>query len=243
LDQNQNTSSYGLKEDWRTVQSTLEQIIPIYDRTNRYISLGSDLRLRKKGIQLLQAEFKTENFSLLDLGCGTGTMTRLFLENEKATSGVTLVDPLLGMMQVARRKVQQDGVLAVYEFLPFQEESADATMAGFSLRDSRDLSVALHQINRLLKPGGKFLIVDLSKPDSSVKSALISVYWKVLAPVIAFLSSGRLGLKFGTLWKTYRRLPKISEFLQIIEQKGYEVTKTEFSMLGGACIILLTKKS
>jgi demethylmenaquinone methyltransferase / 2-methoxy-6-polyprenyl-1,4-benzoquinol methylase len=235
-------SNYGLKEDWNSVQKTLEQIIPVYDKTNRYISLGTDLKLRKRGIALLLNEFSTEDFSLVDLGCGTGTMTRLFRAAAKSNERVTLVDPMLGMMRIARERVAQDGALGVFEFLPFRKEAADAAMAGFSIRDARDLSAALRQINILLKENGKFLIVDLSKPDSSLKSSVISVYWRVLAPAIAFLSSGKLGLKFGALSKTYKRLPKISEFFRLTEAEGFEVTKSEFSMLGGACIILLTKK-
>jgi demethylmenaquinone methyltransferase / 2-methoxy-6-polyprenyl-1,4-benzoquinol methylase len=235
-------SSYGLKEDWNSVQKTLEQIIPIYDRTNRFISLGTDLKLRKTGIEILLNELKTEDFSLLDLGCGTGTMTLLFQAAAKSNDRVTLVDPLVGMMRIAHQKVGQDGALGVYEFLPFRKDAVDAVMAGFSIRDARDLSAALRQINILLKENGKFLIVDLSKPDSPLKSGLISVYWRVLAPAIAFLSSGKLGLKFGALAKTYKRLPKISEFFRLSEAEGFEVTKSEFSMLGGACVILLTKR-
>ncbi len=169
-------------------------------------------------------------------------MTQLFRASAKSNDKITLVDPLIGMMRIAHQRVAQDGVLGVYEFLPFRKEAMDAAMAGFSIRDARDLSASLRQINGLLKENGKFLIVDLSKPDSSWKSGLISTYWRTLAPAIAFLSSGKLGLKFGALSKTYKRLPKTSEFFRLAEDAGFEVTKSEFSMLGGACIILLTKR-
>jgi demethylmenaquinone methyltransferase / 2-methoxy-6-polyprenyl-1,4-benzoquinol methylase len=240
---NLSSSGYGLKDDWASVQRTLEEVIPVYDRTNRYISLGSDLKLRTRGIELLVSSFNNSSFSLLDLGCGTGTMTRIYGEKKAAPELVTLVDPILQMMRVARVRTGCDGLLAVYEALPFRDGSLDSSMAGFSLRDARDLSVALREIYRLLKPGGKFLIVDLSKPDSVVKNRLIAVYWRGIAPLIAFLSSGKLGLKFGALSKTYRRLPKISEFLKVTKEAGFEVSRTEFSMLGGASVILLNKKS
>lgn len=237
----ENPQDYGLKDDWSSVQTILEQIIPVYDKTNRYISLGTDLKLRRGGIELLLSEFRTTDFSLLDLGCGTGTMTRLIDEKNPAVDPI-LVDPISGMMRVAIKRTHQQGLLAVYESLPFRDGVIDSAMAGFSLRDARDLSKALQQINRLLKIDGKFLVVDLSKPDSTVKSWLISVYWRTLAPAIAFLSSGRLGLKFGALSTTYRRLPKISEFYQVVKDEGFEVSRSEFSLLGGAAVILLTKK-
>jgi demethylmenaquinone methyltransferase / 2-methoxy-6-polyprenyl-1,4-benzoquinol methylase len=236
-----NSSQYGLKDDWQSIQRTLEEIIPVYDKTNRYISLGTDLKLRKRGIELLLSEFSDGYFTLLDFGCGTGTMTHLLREKSN-TTGVVLVDPIAAMMRVAIRKTSEEGLLAVYESLPFRKESIDAAMAGFSLRDARDLNIALEQISGLLKQNGKFLIVDLSKPDSSTKRFLISIYWRGIAPAIAFLSSGRLGLKFGALSKTYKRLPKISEFLIVARKHGFEISKSEFSMMGGASIILLSKQ-
>ncbi len=235
-----NSTEYGLKEDWDSVQSSLEQIIPVYDKTNRYISLGSDLRLRKKGISLLISELDAPNFTLLDLGSGTGTMTRLF--REKSGADVVMVDPIHEMMRVALSKTHEDGLLAVYESLPFREGRIDAAMAAFSLRDARELLRALIEINKLLRIDGRFLIVDLTKPDSKAKSWFISIYWALIAPAIAFLASGRLGLKFGALSKTYKRLPTISEFFRITREAGFEVSKKEFSMMGGAAIIILRKK-
>ena len=235
-----NSSQYGLKNDWENVQEILEEIIPVYDKTNRYISLGTDLKLRKRGIELLLAEFKDRYFTILDFGCGTGTMTCLFREMTRSND-LVLVDPIPAMLRVAKKRTGEDGLLAVYESLPFQKTSVDAAMAGFSLRDARDLDAAMTQIIGLLKKNGKFLIVDLSKPDSSSKSFLISIYWRAIAPVIAFISSGRLGLKFGALSKTFNRLPKISEFLEVARRHGFQISKTEFSMVGGACIILLEK--
>jgi demethylmenaquinone methyltransferase / 2-methoxy-6-polyprenyl-1,4-benzoquinol methylase len=232
---------FGLKEDWDSVQKTLEEIIPIYDKTNRYISLGTDLKLRRRGIELLRAEFEDRKFSLLDLGCGTGTMTKLFLDKDPKSAQITLVDPISNMMKVATRRVGSSGILAVYEFLPFQGGAIDAAMAGFSLRDARNLISALKEIRRLLSLNGKFLIVDLSKPDSSVRRWMISIYWGAIAPLIAFLSSGRLGLKFGALSKTYKRLPTISEFFRVVEKEGFKISRSEFRMLGGAAVILLSK--
>lgn len=243
MSQSPETSEYGLEDDWSFIQQTLEEIIPVYDRTNRYISLGTDLKLRRRGIDLLLNSYGDKSFSLLDLGCGTGSMTRLL--REKASIDrieILLVDPLSKMMHLASFKTKEDGLLAVYEYLPFRPGTVDACMAGFSLRDARNLFEALQRIYGLLKTGGKFLIVDLSKPDSETRRSFISIYWKIVAPVIAFISSGRLGLKFGALSKTYHRLPTISQFLKLAGAVGYSVQKSEFSLMGGACVILLSKE-
>jgi demethylmenaquinone methyltransferase/2-methoxy-6-polyprenyl-1,4-benzoquinol methylase len=240
---NQNDSGYGLKEDWGSIQKTLEEIIPVYDKTNRYISLGSDLRIRKKGIALLKEHVGKDDFLLLDLGSGTGKMTSLFLQDSGKVEDAILVDPIKGMMQVAKSRTRADGVLAVYEQLPFRRASLDAAMAGFSLRDARDLTRALRELQSILKAGGHFLIVDLSKPSSKTKSALISFYWRAIAPILAFIASGRSGLKFAALATTYDRLPKVPDLVKLFEDSGFSVSVAEFSMLGGACIIILRKNN
>jgi demethylmenaquinone methyltransferase/2-methoxy-6-polyprenyl-1,4-benzoquinol methylase len=240
--QENSASGYGLKEDWDSVQKTLEEIIPVYDKTNRYISLGTDLKIRKRGIALLKEQIGKENFVLLDLGCGTGKMTQLFAELSGSSDEVLLVDPILAMMRVARSRTRAQGLLAVYENLPFRGNSVDAAMAGFSLRDARDLHGALDELHHSLTSGGLFLIVDLSKPDSKVKNALISVYWKVLAPFLAFVASGRAGLKFAALSRTYKRLPKTADYMKLFRDRGFSVVHSEFFMGGGASIILLRKK-
>jgi demethylmenaquinone methyltransferase / 2-methoxy-6-polyprenyl-1,4-benzoquinol methylase len=235
---------YGLKEDWASIRDTLEEIIPVYDKTNRYISLGTDLKLRRRGIALLDSSIGREEYSVADLGCGTGRMTQLLFEKKQNLEDVLLVDPIFQMMKIAKsRNPKAQGLLAVFENIPLCSASFDSLVAGFSLRDAKDLRRALSEINRVLKPGGKFLIVDLSKPDSRLKSSLISFYWRTLAPMIAFISSGRLGLKFGSLATTFKRLPKISQFYSLVKDSGFEVSNSEFSMMGGACVILLTKTS
>jgi demethylmenaquinone methyltransferase/2-methoxy-6-polyprenyl-1,4-benzoquinol methylase len=236
-------SDYGLKEDWSLVQKTLEEIIPVYDKTNRYISLGTDLKIRERGIALLKEQIGKEKFVLLDLGCGTGKMTQLFAELFGALESVLLVDPIAAMMRVARARTRAQGLLAVFENLPFSGSSVDAAMAGFSLRDARDLRRALGELAHSLRPGGVFLIVDLSKPNSSVNNALISAYWKVFAPFLAFISSGRAGLKFAALSRTYKRLPKTADFMKLFAECGFTVIHKEFFMAGGASIVLLRKNN
>ena len=234
---------FGLSEDWHSVVSTLESIIPVYDKTNRYISFGTDVKIRKEGLQALRKEIGRDHISVLDLGCGTGKMSQLFFtDSRNKFDRVILADPLRPMLTVARSMVDADGLICVYEDLPVRSCIFDAAMAGFSLRDARKLSKALVEINTLLKDNGKFLIVDLCKPDSKIKSAMISTYWKLLAPIVAFFAAGRLGFRFGALHTTYKRLPKNSEILALMRKAGFEVTTSKYYMLGGACFIILTKR-
>jgi demethylmenaquinone methyltransferase / 2-methoxy-6-polyprenyl-1,4-benzoquinol methylase len=235
----QRGSNFGLDEDWERVVKSLEKIIPVYDKTNRYISLGTDLDLRKEGLGDLKRFVGKDNFSVLDLGCGTGKMSQLLGSDEQFAENIVLADPLLAMLRVARSRIKSDAVMCVYEKLPFRFCSFDAAMAGFSLRDAKNLVEALGQVRSVLQEGGAFLIVDLSKPDSHFGRFLISLYWRIFAPIIAFLAAGSLGLLFRDLYRTFKRLPKKSELFDLFRRTGFVVAESKFRMLGGACVIIL----
>ena len=231
---------FGLREDWTSVQKILEEIIPVYDKTNRYISLGNDLKLRKRGIDLLLRD-SPKGGTILDLGCGTGRMSiQLASQDPERRSSVLLLDPINSMARTAKSRTGLEAVIAVFENLPFKERSFGSAMAGFAIRHARVLSRAFGEISKVLEADGKFLVVDLSRPDSKIKSAFILAYWRVFAPLNAFVSSGRPGLKFGALAKTYRRLPKNSEFINLANRSGFQVSIAEYSMLGGASVIVFS---
>jgi demethylmenaquinone methyltransferase / 2-methoxy-6-polyprenyl-1,4-benzoquinol methylase len=232
-----NAKGFGLKEDWCSVQESLREIIPVYDRTNRYISLGSDRKIRRQGLDLLKEVLgDVPELSIVDLGSGTGKMTQLLGRTS------VMVDALMPMMQVAsERNPNSEGLLAIFENLPFKEGSFQGAMAGFALRDARSLEQALSRISDSIQNGGFFLIVDLSKPDSRLKRGMIALYWWTLAPLIAFFVAGRLGLKFVALSTTYRRLPRNSEFVKLAQDAGFDLVASRFFMLGGASIVLLRK--
>lgn len=175
-------------------------------------------------------------------------MTQLLLRDNglmdsPRTLSVTMVDALWPMMKVALlRNRESDGLLSVYERLALVPRSFDAAMAGFAIRDARDLRAALLEVAGILKRGGLFLIVDLSKPDSSMKRKLVAFYWRAVAPLLAIVAAGGLGWKFGALSTTFRRLPTQSNLLRMLEQAGFDVKVQEYRMLGGVCILLLEKK-
>jgi demethylmenaquinone methyltransferase/2-methoxy-6-polyprenyl-1,4-benzoquinol methylase len=237
----ESSASLGLGEEWKSVEEALRRVVPVYDKTNRFISLGSDLKIRKWGLELLKDSIGRKvsdgGVHLLDLGCGTGKMSSML------ASPTVMVDALQPMMGIAlERNPSSDGILAVFERLPLRKETFQAAMAGFAIRDAQNLSQALREIHETLADDGHFLIVDLSKPDSRLKRDLIATYWRLFAPLIAFFAAGRLGFRFAALSKTYQKLPQNSRFLKLAQSVGFELEASKFFMLGGAATILLRKK-
>ncbi len=243
----------GLGEQWEDVERALEDIIPVYDRTNRYISLRRDISLRVEGIQMLLRSMKDDPFSILDLGSGPGKMSEILYDLEGKSSNarqrriglLVMVDALRPMASLAKNRLRhQDpqAVVSIYESLPIRDNSFDAAMAGFALRDAKNLRQALSELRRILRRGGKFLIVDLSKPDSSIRRKLVGLYWLVFVPLIALAVSGRRGLKFSALSTTYKSLPRNSDFLKTIRDCGFEISQQRSYMVGGANILLLSNE-
>jgi len=203
-----------------------------------------DTRVREKGLFLLRKNLTESDFSILDLGAGFGKMSQMMVGITGRLSDSVMVDALPPMMKTAlRRNSRSEGIVAVYEALPFRKDAFDTAMAGFAIRDSKDLNAALGEVNRILKIGGCFLIVDLSKPDGKIKRSLIGFYWRILAPLIAFTTAGLKGLKFRALFTTYKRLPTTSEFYELLIHENFEIVETRHAMLGGVIILLVRKKS
>jgi demethylmenaquinone methyltransferase/2-methoxy-6-polyprenyl-1,4-benzoquinol methylase len=228
----------GLGSYWGEVIDVLRQIIPIYDKVNSYISLGKDVEHRNRGIK---GRVKPGD-SVLDAGSGFGNMSKTA---EKICGGnltITLYDPLVPMLKNTGTFFAKipDMSCGVFEHIPFKEEQFDAVLCGYSLRDAISLKIAISEIHRVLKKGGRFVIVDLGKPDNPVIRAGVSFYLRAVLPIIAFCAGGRLGLKFATLYGTYKRWPQ-NKKLQAMLLEKFSRVEFEDDLLGGAVIVAAFK--
>jgi demethylmenaquinone methyltransferase/2-methoxy-6-polyprenyl-1,4-benzoquinol methylase len=228
---------HGLREDWHRIVATLEALIPDYDRGNRIISFGRDYQFRREGV----AATVREGDRVLDLGAGPGEMAEVALE-DGSPSSLTLLDASLPMLRAAKARLgdRVEVVAGVFEQLPFREGAFDAAIAGFALRDAYNLEAALQEAARVLAPSGRLGIVDLGKPDSRVKRALVGLYWRVLAPLIATLFMGLKGLGYRAIYTTYRRLPTNAELRELLAVEFPDL-KVGYRLLEGVVIIRASK--
>ena len=228
----------GLGSYWGEVIEVLRQIIPIYDKVNSYISLGKDKEHRVRGIS--KRVFPGD--LILDAGSGFGNMSKTAEKICAGNISITLYDPLVPMLKNTSTYFAKipDMSCGVFEHIPFKDEQFDAVLCGYSLRDAINLRIAISEIHRVIKKNGRFVLVDLGKPDNTIARIGVSFYLRAILPIIAFIVGGKLGLKFGTLYGTYKRWPQNKNLKNLLLEKFSNV-EFETDLMGGAIIVAAYK--
>ncbi len=225
--------------EWFALLSSLEHIIPVYENMNKRMSLGLLARIRMKLLDSIR-----ENPSILvDIGCGPGITGYSMLKLGK-TQHVVFVDPSSRMLKVAsffiKRKdmdAKADFIIAVAEYLPIREGSVNAVTATFSIRDTFNLPRALRSVLSILKPSGKFYILDLYKPASTLLRIALDIYWFTMPRLVSIISNKKLYREYGKLHETFRKFPTVLEISSLASNSGGK-TLWERVFLGAVLIII-----
>jgi demethylmenaquinone methyltransferase/2-methoxy-6-polyprenyl-1,4-benzoquinol methylase len=224
---------------WTEVIEVLRIIIPVYDKVNRVISLGKDEEYRLQGIR---GRVRPGNI-ILDAGSGYGNMSRLALAEAGGNAKIVMYDPILEMLTSVKNYLpgsQPALYSGVFEYMPFRDGMFDVVLCGYSLRDAVYLPQAISEMHRVLKAGGRLVIIDLGKPDNPFLRAMVSAYLKYFLGIFAYLAAGKTGLKFKTLYGTYLHWPKNSELESMLKDRFSQV-EFDRGMMGGAVIIAAYK--
>ena len=224
---------------WSEVIEVLRAIIPVYDKVNRIISLGKAEKYRMHGIR---GRVMPSNI-ILDAGSGYGNMSRVALSEAGGKARIVMYDPIPEMLANVKKYLPDSPAelfSGIFEYLPFRDGAFDAVLCGYSLRDSIELPVAIAEMHRVLKAGGRLIVVDLGKPDGVIARTFVSAYLKYFLSLAAYFAAGKVGLKFKTLYGTYLRLPRNSELDSMLKAKFSRV-EFEKKLMGGAVIIAAYK--
>ena len=183
-----------------------DRIAPRYDLLNRVLSVGTDLSWRRRALELAALG---ENGRALDVGTGTGDFALALLKRSPRSAAVTGVDISTGMLEVADRRAARAGVGARYErvvasveSLPFADGTFDVATAGFVIRNVGDIPRGLREMRRVLRPGGRAVILDLHTPRNPIVRRIYGGF--------SYLSP-RLAAALGSDAEAYRYLPRSIE--------------------------------
>lgn len=168
------------------VQSMFTKIAHRYDMMNRLMTGGQDVRWRKEVISLTKLH---PHASLLDLGTGTGDLAREAL-TQYPKARVTAADFTLEMMRVGKKTGDLNFSSADALHLPFKDKTFDAIVSGFLMRNVTDVQQALREQYRSIKPGGRIVILDTTRPKKNALSPFIKFHMHVIIPALGGLLSG-----------------------------------------------------
>jgi len=233
-------SQLGKKEQ---VAGMFNDIAFRYDFLNRFLSAGVDIRWRKKAIKQL---LKKKPKNILDVATGTADVAIMasgILRPEKIT-GIDISD---GMLEIGRQKVQKLGLQNTIELLNgdcetinFKNDSFDAVTVAFGVRNFEHLEKGLSEILRVLKPGGKLVVLEFSKPRSAVIKAMYKLYMKFITPNVGKLFSKNRNA-YQYLDESINKFPEGKNFTAILDNLGY--SNTYFKSLSlGICSIYCGEK-
>ena len=221
------------------VHSVFSRIAGCYDTMNKIISFNQDRTWRRK------AALKTgalPGHVLLDCCCGTGALTSLLVPMVGSKGKVTGLDFCEEML--ARAKKNCPGANFIQgnaSALPFPKDTFDASTMAFALRNLGDQDKAIKEMVRVVKPGGRVVILELNRPSIPVFKQVFTLYFNKIVPFLGKFRKGS-GDSYLYLPQSYAFLPPPGELLETMKQAGLKDTGMQ-EMTGGVTAIFWGTKN
>ncbi len=205
------------------IRNLFDNIAPDYDKLNHILSLNIDKGWRRKAVkELVDTAGPLE---ILDVACGTGDFTIEIALKAPAGSKVTGIDLSEGMMAIGREKIKAAGVDAVMvqgdcEELPYNDDTFHRISVGFGVRNFEHLQLGLNEMYRVLTPGGKLVILELSVPSNPIVRWCYKLYFLNILPTIGGWVSGDRGA-YEYLPASVLTFPAPDKFVPMLHQAGF----------------------
>lgn len=227
------------------IRDMFDGIAPSYDRLNHLMSLNVDKLWRRRAMREIVDGTQQQ---LLDVACGTGDSTIALARKAALGSRVTGVDISEGMMALIMRKAAREGVhdriklqVADGENLPFAEASFHRVFCAFGIRNFEHRDKGLQEFYRVLKPGGKVVILELSEPRKRWFRNLYDLYFQHILPVIGGLISGQKAA-YKYLPASVKAFPVPVKFCAMMQEAGFTRVRA-ISLSGGLCQMFVGEKA
>ena len=228
-----NTTNFGFKKVLETEKSALVQdvftnVSSKYDLMNDLMSLGIHRLWKDSLMDWLNPQ---PNQSLLDVAGGTGDIAFRFLNRVKGRAKVTVLDLTEGMLQEGRKRSQAENFSDKIEWvcgdamsLPFEEKSFDIYAISFGIRNVTDIETAIAEAYRVLKIGGRIMVLEFGKiPDDFLQAAYDMYSFKIIPKLGKLVAGDEESYQY--LVESIRKFPKQEKFSDMIKGNGFKNVK------------------
>jgi demethylmenaquinone methyltransferase/2-methoxy-6-polyprenyl-1,4-benzoquinol methylase len=200
------------------VRNIFDETAPWYDLATDVTSLGSGDQYRRTALE--RAGLRS-GMDLLDVATGTGVVARAASQILGGYASITGIDPSIGMLTSGRDSFSR--AQAVSERLPFRSASFDFISIGFALRHFADLDVVFQECKRVLRPGGRMLILEITTPSSRVARSVLAAYLGWIVPAAVGLRAGRKTAQLMRYyWVTTRECVRPEVILTSLRHTGFD---------------------
>lgn len=217
------------------IQEMFDGIAPSYDKLNHIMSLNVDKLWRKKALKEIVDGTSQQ---ILDVACGTGDSTIAIAKAAGPGSIITGTDISEGMMALVMGKAAHEGVhdrirlkVADAEAMPFPDGSFHRVTCAFGIRNFEHKELGLKEFHRVLKPGGKAVILELSVPENKTARWFYDLYFMHILPFIGGLVSGNK-VAYKYLPASVHAFPKPEAFCTMMQQAGFRNVSFKTFTLG-----------
>jgi len=216
------------------VTQMFDRIAPKYDLLNRVLSLGIDTIWRKKAIALLNPK---DHKKILDVATGTADMC-VEINKQLSPEEITGLDISSNMIEYGKVKVANKGLSDLIklevgdsENMRFEDGYFDAATVAFGVRNFGNLKQGLKEMNRVLRPGGKIVVLEFSRPLYFPFKQLFNLYFKYLLPIIGKWSSKDKNA-YKYLYESVQAFPDYDRFSDILREVGFRSVQWKALSLG-----------
>jgi len=228
----------GSGDKTRQVREMFDSIAPAYDFMNRAMTMGIDRLWRRKAVRLLR---DCQHDDILDIATGTGDLA-IKLARELDPIAVTGVDLSEGMIEIGRAKVAKEGLQEVVTLgigdcllLPFTDASFDVVTCAYGVRNFADLLAGYREMHRVLRPGGRAVILELSTPTSPMVRPLYNFYTRHVIPTVGRLVSKDVRA-YSYLPESIAAVPQGDAMTAIMLEAGFSQARA-IPLTMGVCTI------
>lgn len=220
-----------------------DQIAKRYDLLNRLMSLGIDRSWRRRAVRAVSVD-GLPSPSILDLATGTADLA-LELAERYPNAAVVGLDPSEAMLAVGRAKTKPAArvqlVVGDAQELEFEDDSFDGVTMAFGIRNVPDRPRALREMARVVRPGGRVVILELNEPRGGPLGWPAKFWVHHVVPRLGALLSGQREYRY--LQRSIAAFPPPEEFASLMEANGLQVLSTRALTFGSACLFVGTPKA